>query len=105
MFIFAAYRQVEVDKALTLTKVKGIGHKVADVSLGPTHTAVLTKSGHIVTFGCNTEGQLGRGHLRSSSSGPLIVKSMADKVATVSSTLQCRAVERVSEMEEDHNNG
>jgi alpha-tubulin suppressor-like RCC1 family protein len=85
MFINIASLQVEVEKALTLTRVKGIGYKIADVSLGPTHTAVLTKSGHVITFGRNAEGQLGRGHLRSSSSGPLIVKSMADKVATVSS--------------------
>jgi alpha-tubulin suppressor-like RCC1 family protein len=79
--------QGEVQKALTLTRVKGIGHKVADVSLGPTHTAVLTETGHIVTFGRNTEGQLGRGHLRSTSSGPAVVKSMADKVASVSTFL------------------
>jgi alpha-tubulin suppressor-like RCC1 family protein len=84
MFINIASVQVEVEKALTLTRVKGISHKVADVSLGPTHTAVLTKSGHVITFGHNAEGQLGRGHRRSSSE-PLIVKSMADKVATVSS--------------------
>ncbi|KAJ9591396.1 hypothetical protein L9F63_002002, partial [Diploptera punctata] len=74
----------DVEKALTLTKVKGIGHKVADVSLGATHTAVLTDSGHVVTFGRNSEGQLGRGHLRSSSSGPAVVKFLADKVATLS---------------------
>ena len=72
-----------MEKALTLTRVKGIGYKVADVSLGPTHTAVLTESGHIVTFGRNSEGQLGRGHMRSSANGPATVKSMADKVATV----------------------
>jgi Alpha-tubulin suppressor and related RCC1 domain-containing proteins len=72
-----------------MTRVKGICYKVADVSLGPTHTAVLTESGHVVTFGRNAEGQLGRGHLRSSSSGPCMVKSMANRVATVSSTLKC----------------
>ncbi|XP_069689683.1 serine/threonine-protein kinase Nek8-like isoform X2 [Periplaneta americana] len=73
----------EVEKVLTLTRVKGIGSRVSDVSLGPTHTAVLTESGHIITFGRNAEGQLGRGHLRSTSSGPAMVKSMADKVATM----------------------
>lgn len=83
---FSLNFKVEVEKVLTLSKVKGIGYKVADVSLGPTHTAVLTTSGHVVTFGRNAEGQLGRGHLRSTSSGPLIVKSMADKVATM---VQC----------------
>jgi alpha-tubulin suppressor-like RCC1 family protein len=82
--------QGEIEKALTLTRVKGICYKVADVSLGPTHTAVLTESGHVVTFGCNAEGQLGRGHLKSSSSGPCMVKSVADRVATVSSTSNCK---------------
>lgn len=75
---------------MTLTRIKGISYKVVDVSLGPTHTAVLTESGHVVTFGRNAEGQLGRGHLRSSSSGPRMVKSMADRVATVSSSLRCK---------------
>lgn len=75
---------------MTLTRVKGICYKVVDVSLGPTHTAVLTESGHVVTFGRNAEGQLGRGHLRSSSSGPRMVKSMADRIATVSSSLKCK---------------
>jgi alpha-tubulin suppressor-like RCC1 family protein len=76
--------QGEVEKGLTLNRVKGIGYKVSDVSLGPTHTAVLTESGHVVTFGHNAEGQLGRGHLRSTSSGPMMVKSVADKFVTVS---------------------
>lgn len=82
--------QGETEKALTLTRVKGIGYKVADISLGPTHTAVLTESGHVVTFGLNAEGQLGRGHLKSSSPGPCMVKSMVDRVATVSSTSRCK---------------
>ncbi|XP_021939343.1 serine/threonine-protein kinase Nek8-like isoform X2 [Zootermopsis nevadensis] len=76
----------EVEKALTLNRVKGISYKVADISLGSTHTAVLTESGHVITFGRNAEGQLGRGHRRSASSGPMMVKSMADKCVTM---VQC----------------
>ena len=75
---------------MALTRVKEICYKVVDVSLGPTHTVVLTEGGHVVTFGCNAEGQLGRGRLRLSSSGPHMVKSMANRVAAVSSTLKCK---------------
>jgi alpha-tubulin suppressor-like RCC1 family protein len=88
-FIYITFLQAEIEKALTLNRVKGIGYKVADVSLGPTHTAVLTDSGHVITFGHNAKGQLGQGHLRSSPSGPMMVKSMADKFITVS-TFQCK---------------
>ncbi|CAG2062106.1 unnamed protein product, partial [Timema podura] len=78
--------KVDVEKVLTLTRVKGVGDKVADVSIGTNHTAVLTESGHVITFGRNTEGQLGRGHLRPTAGGPTIVKPMADKIASM---VQC----------------
>ena len=77
----------EVKQALVPTKLKSIKHKIISVSLGPEHTACLTEAGHLVTFGRNSEAQLGRGHTRSGASGvmPGLVRAggMGDRVVAV----------------------
>ena len=42
--------------------------------MGPNHTACLTDAGKVITFGRNSEAQLGRGHARSVA-GPDVVKA------------------------------
>ena len=44
-----------------------------DVAMGPNHTVCLTDAGKVITFGRNSEAQLGRGHARSVA-GPDFVK-------------------------------
>ncbi|CAG0921796.1 unnamed protein product [Notodromas monacha] len=74
---------LQVDKALVPTRVTALGNiKVADVSVGLTHTAVLTETGKVITFGRNSDGQLGRGHTRHSPN-PGYVKPLVAKVATM----------------------
>ena len=69
------------------TKLKSIKQKIISVSLGPEHTGCLTEAGHLITFGRNSEGQLGRGHTRSGASGamPGLVRAggMGDRVVAV----------------------
>jgi NIMA (never in mitosis gene a)-related kinase len=74
---------VQIDKVLVPTRVTSLGNvKVIDVSLGLTHTAVLTDTGKVITFGRNSDGQLGRGHTKHSPN-PGYVKPLMNKVVTV----------------------
>ncbi|KAK4312033.1 hypothetical protein Pmani_016499 [Petrolisthes manimaculis] len=82
---FSVKFKKEVDKALIATRVRSIGCRVVDVAMGPSHTAVLTETGQVLTFGRNCEGQLGRGNTRSVLQ-PVLVKSMTSKVVTM---IQC----------------
>ncbi|XP_047483303.1 serine/threonine-protein kinase Nek8-like [Penaeus chinensis] len=72
----------EVEKAVVATRVRCIGCRVVDVAMGPSHTAVLTETGQVLTFGRNCEGQLGRGNTRSVIQ-PVLVKSLASKIVTM----------------------
>ena len=65
-----------VEKVLVPTRVKSIKDPVVDLAMGPNHTVCLTDTpGRIISFGRNSEAQLGLGHSKSVS-GPSIVKSM-----------------------------
>ncbi|CAG0891893.1 unnamed protein product [Cyprideis torosa] len=70
-----------VENALVPTRVN-IHYNVRDIFLGSDHTAVLTDRNQIVTFGRNSDGQLGRGHTRNSSS-PALVKALGQKIITM----------------------
>ena len=51
-----------------MTAIKGLKeHRVTDVTMGPTHSAVVTSTGRVYTFGRNSEGQLGTGYAVESS--------------------------------------
>ena len=60
--------------------MKGLSkHRVIDMSLGPTHSAVIVEGGRVVTFGRNTEGQLGCGSMNCKST-PGVVTSVKGKI-------------------------
>ena len=65
----------QVERAIVPTRVKSLKNAaVVEVAMGPNHTACLTDGGKVITFGRNSEAQLGRGHARSVA-GPDIVKA------------------------------
>jgi len=47
-------------------------YKVVDMSLGPTHSAVIVEGGKVVTFGRNSEGQLGCGSMNCKSTPGMV---------------------------------
>lgn len=75
--------QIEVPLEKEFTVVRSLSrHKVLDLSLGPTHTAVLVEPGHVLTLGRNTEGQLGTGNTKQQSA-PVPVKYFEEHLALV----------------------
>ncbi|XP_037787785.1 serine/threonine-protein kinase Nek9-like [Penaeus monodon] len=80
--LFGIKLKKEVEKAVVATRVRCIACRVVDVAMGPSHTAVLTETGQVLTFGRNCEGQLGRGNTRSVIQ-PVLVKSLASKIVTM----------------------
>ncbi|KAG7176605.1 serine/threonine-protein kinase Nek8-like 2, partial [Homarus americanus] len=83
--LFSMKFKKEVEKALVATRVRSIGCRVVDLAMGPSHTAILTETGQVLTFGRNSEGQLGRGNTRSVIQ-PVLVRSMSSKIVTM---VQC----------------
>lgn len=83
--ISAVGRGAEIEKALVPTPVKSVTSRIIDVSIGPHHTVAITENGHLVSFGRNSEGQLGRGRARAAGQ-PGLVRSMMDKTVTM---VQC----------------
>ncbi|XP_048236777.1 uncharacterized protein LOC124117551 isoform X2 [Haliotis rufescens] len=73
------FTKTEVEGRNVLTPVRALArHRVLDISIGPHHTAVRVASGHVYTFGRNTEGQLGIGNTKASNT-PVEVKPLQDK--------------------------
>lgn len=61
-------------------EVAGMNDECAEeVACGKDFTAVLTESGHIVTFGCGKYGALGQNAL-GSSSRPMTIKESESKL-------------------------
>ncbi|XP_066971421.1 serine/threonine-protein kinase Nek8-like isoform X2 [Macrobrachium rosenbergii] len=75
----------EVEKAVVATRIRSVGCRVVDVAMGPSHTAVLTETGQVLTFGRNCEGQLGKGNTRTVNNH-VLVRCMANRVVTM---VQC----------------
>ena len=71
--------KLEVSRQLKPSSVKGVSkYRVVDMSLGPTHSAVIVEGGKVVTFGRNSEGQLGCGSVNCKST-PGVVSNVAGK--------------------------
>ncbi|CAL4067725.1 unnamed protein product, partial [Meganyctiphanes norvegica] len=83
--LFSMKLKKEVEQALIPTRIRTVGCRVVDVAMGPTHTAVLTETGQVITFGRNCEGQLGRGNTRTQAQ-PVLVRALSDRVVTM---IQC----------------
>ena len=71
-----------VEKVLVPTRVRAVKNPIVDVAMGPNHTVCLTDMGKLISFGRNSEAQLGRGHARSVT-GPDFVKAMQNKEVTM----------------------
>jgi NIMA (never in mitosis gene a)-related kinase len=91
-------QQLQVPFSLKPMPVKDLGkHRIVDCSLGSTHSAFLTETGLVYTFGRNREGQLGSGNcvpremaniVKGFKDTPMIVtcSELATIVATTSNT-------------------
>lgn len=56
------FAKTDIDGTSTFTCVRSLArHCVKSISMGETHAAVLLEGGRIITFGKNTDGQLGCG--------------------------------------------
>lgn len=71
-----------VDQLLVPTKVKSIKVPIVEIAMSVNHSVCLTDSGKVITFGRNSEAQLGRGHSRNSFQ-PDFVKALIDKEVTM----------------------
>lgn len=60
--------------------------RVTSISMGVTHTAVVTEGGKVITFGRNAEGQLGNGDNKAQQ-GLVHVKSLSSVNSMVSNLL------------------
>ena len=73
--------QLQVPQMLVPTPLKELGkHRVVNMSLGPTHTAVLVEMGRVYAFGRNYEGQLCTGNCQPQNI-PSVVKALHAKPA------------------------
>ena len=58
-------------------------HRVTNVALGRSHTAVLVEQGQVYLLGNNADGQLGIGSVKQKNS-PVLVKELEQEKAVVS---------------------
>ncbi|GFR93665.1 serine/threonine-protein kinase Nek8 [Elysia marginata] len=76
------FTKTEVDGTNIPTPVRALArHRVVSISMGLFHTAVIVEPGHVITFGKNSEGQLGNQNTKPSSN-PVEVKALEDKTVT-----------------------
>ncbi|KAJ4721275.1 ankyrin repeat family protein / regulator of chromosome condensation (RCC1) family protein [Melia azedarach] len=70
-----------VDTQPTPRRVSSLKSKIVAVAAANKHTAVVSESGEVFTWGCNREGQLGYGTSNSASNyTPRVVESLKGKV-------------------------
>ena len=76
------FTKTEVDGTNIPTPVRALArHRVLSVSMGLYHTAAIVEPGHVITFGKNSEGQLGNQNSKPSGN-PVEVKALRDKIVT-----------------------
>ena len=82
--VLLCLRQTEVEGQLLFTLVKALArHRVIDIHMGLSHSAVVVEPGHVYTFGRNSEGQLGTGNCKPQYA-PIAIKAFEEKTAFVS---------------------
>ncbi len=77
------FKTIKVEKRSIPTKLKWLRNRVHSVSLGKSHTAFLIEGGKIITSGCNSDAQLGLGHVRPSHK-PHFVRLLSEQSIIVS---------------------
>ncbi|PON89592.1 Transmembrane protein [Trema orientale] len=82
-----------VDTQPTPRRVSSLRSKIVAVAAANKHTAVISETGEVFTWGCNKEGQLGYGTSNSASNyTPRLVESLKGKVFTGVSTAKCHTL-------------
>lgn len=82
-----------MDTQPTPRRVSSLKAKIVAVSAANKHTAAVSETGEVFTWGCNKEGQLGYGTSNSSSnSTPRIVECLKGKVFTGVATAKYHTV-------------
>lgn len=70
-----------MDTQATPRRVSSLRSRIVGVAAANKHTAVVSESGEVFTWGCNREGQLGYGTSNSASNyAPRVVESLKGKV-------------------------
>ncbi|PAA47652.1 hypothetical protein BOX15_Mlig020116g1 [Macrostomum lignano] len=76
------FNKLDVDGVKEPTPLRALArYKVIYISMGPEHTAVLVEPNHVVTFGRNSEGQLGLG-ITKAQGGIVEVQGLDGKAVT-----------------------
>lgn len=82
-----------VDTQPTPRRVSSLKTRVIAVAAANKHTAVVSESGEVFTWGCNREGQLGYGTSNSASNyTPRIVEYLKGKVFIGVAAAKCHTI-------------
>ncbi|CAK9181047.1 unnamed protein product [Ilex paraguariensis] len=82
-----------VDTQPTPRRVSSLKSKIVAVAAANKHTAVVSESGEVLTWGCNKEGQLGYGTSNSASNyTPRVVEYLKGKAFIGVATAKCHTI-------------
>lgn len=82
-----------VDTQPTPRRVSSLRSRIVSVAAANKHTAVVSETGEVFTWGCNKEGQLGYGTSNSASNyTPRLVESLKGKVFTGVAAAKCHTL-------------
>lgn len=82
-----------VDTQPTPRRVSSLRSRIVAVAAANKHTAVVSESGEVFTWGCNREGQLGYGTSNSASNySPRVVEYLKAKVFIGVAAAKCHTV-------------